>query len=84
MQPMQRGKGPANIYAWAFGLLVFTMLSGCVSYPMPEDEEEDSQMTIIACFLARCENDLSENKDNENNKGKHDERDGTSSGISGR
>jgi len=30
---------------------------------MPEDEEEDSRMTIIACFLARCENDLSEGHD---------------------
>ena len=65
MQPMQRSKGPANIYAWAVGLLVFTMLSGCVSYPMPEDEDEDSKMTIIACFLARCENDLSERSDDE-------------------
>ena len=80
---MQRDKGSANLRAWSFGVLVCAMLSGCVSYPMPEDEEEDSQLTIIACFLARCENDLSENKDNENNKGKHDERDGISGGIAG-
>jgi len=63
MQPMQRSKGSANIYAWAIGLLVCGMLSACVSYPMPEDEEEDSRMTIIACFFARCENDLSEGRD---------------------
>ena len=65
MQPMRRGKGPANIRTWAVGLLVLTMLSACVSYPMPEDEDEDSKMTIIACFLARCENDLSERSDDE-------------------
>jgi len=32
---------------------------------MPEDEDEDSRMTIIACFLARCENDLSERGDDD-------------------
>lgn len=65
MQPMQRGKGPANICVWAFGLLVCGMLSACVSYPVPEDEDEDSRMTIIACFFARCENDLSERGDDD-------------------
>lgn len=44
---------------------MFAMLSGCVSYPMPEDEEEDSKLTIIACFFAKCENDLSERGDDD-------------------
>lgn len=45
------------------------LLSGCLSYPMPEDEEEDSRMTIIACFFARCENDLSEGRETADNEG---------------
>lgn len=66
MQPMRRSQRPANIHTWVFGVLVFTMLSGCVSYPMPEDEDEDSRMTIIACFFASCDNEITEGKGKKN------------------
>lgn len=66
MQLMQRNQRSANICKWSFGVLVFAMLSACVSYPMPEDEDEDSRMTIIACFFASCDNEITEGKGKSN------------------
>jgi hypothetical protein len=33
---------------------------------MPEDEDEDSRMTIIACFFASCDNEITEGKGKKN------------------
>ena len=56
-----------------FLIAIFTlMLSGCASMTQPnqDDERTDTNLTIIACFFASCDNDISENNDSEDNKGK--------------
>ena len=62
MQSLWKGKRPADYGQWGVWVLVCALLSGCLSYPMPEDEEEDSNLTIIACFFASCDNDIIEGK----------------------
>lgn len=69
MQSLRKSSRSADPGQWAVWVLVCALLSGCLSYPMPEDEEEDSRMTIIACFFARCENDLSEGRETADNEG---------------
>ncbi len=67
------------------GILTVLLLAGCGSllYPNQDDEKTDTNLTVIACFFASCDNDISENNDSEDNKGKQNEVDRANSSNSG-